>query len=264
MSLKIYSLRQAASSICQYVDNVFLTDEDFVCEIIKNFTLEFGSGSPQSDLKKLLADNPFVPPDLIDDVDSHLQGWVKKKIDLLLEQKRIAIISFDEFKNEANSYVRSVDNRTILSSFAPFPNKEEVEKNLLRTYIQQLELIDSNTNEKICAINDYIRAAIDRNNWAKNGIINEKSFVELEDKLRRKWQNTKTKTVIQYTNKSDPEQGKLIYSECMSFETDLQGLPLPPHFIPGNYHSLSEELNIGWHPNFDKLLSRKITGNNKI
>ena len=91
MSLKIYSLRQAASSICQYVDNVFLTDEDFVCEIIKNFTLEFGSGSPQSDLKKLLADNPFVPPDLIDDVDSHLQGWVKKKIDLLLEQKRIAI-----------------------------------------------------------------------------------------------------------------------------------------------------------------------------
>ena len=252
---------EVPESLTTYLDKVFNADETILLEIIKNFTLEFGSGSPQSDLRCLVENSPFVPLDIADDVIRYIQGWVKEKIDLLLEQKKPAIIGFNEFKSEVTSYIRRHDNRTILDSFARSPNQEDISKGLLTTYIRQLELIESDQEQKICAINDYIRASIDRLEWANRGLVNDTSFQELEDKLKRTWIHVKAKNMIQFSEKCDVDKGVILYVDCSAYETDLQGMAVPPHFIPGNLHTLSEHLVIGWHPNFKNLLTPKCKDN---
>jgi len=252
-----------SQSLAPYLEKVFLADQKLVCKIIKNFTVETGSGSPQFDLQKRIEDDLFVPPELVGDLFYYLQGWVKSELDKLLEEKEPAIISRDRFKNEALSYVRKQDNRTILRNFAPSPEPEEIEAGLLHTYIRQLELIECDTEQKICAINDYMCASVNRVEWVRQGIVNKKSFDDLEEKLRRTWRNAKTKTDIQFSTKTDVEKGVYLYSECSGYQTDLQGLSVPPQFIPGNFHALTDELEIGWHPNYLNILQAKGRDNNE-
>jgi len=244
-------------TLAPYLEKVLLADEAIICNIIKNFNLELGSGSPQNDLRRIIEENLFVPPEIVDDLVIYLQGWVKKELDIKLEQKKPAIIERDNFKNETISYIRKHDNRAILNNFAQSPKPEEIQAGLLQTYIRQLELIECAPEQKICAINDYICASINRVEWVRKGIVNRESFDELEERLRRTWKNTQSKTNIQLSNKNDIEKGTYLYSECSNYQTDLEGLSVPPPFIPGSFHALADTLEIGWHPKYKNILLKK-------
>ena len=93
------------------------------------------------------------------------------------------------------------------------PSKLEIQNELQqqRTYITQLEIIDCDYTEKIEAINDFIRASIDRTIWADNGDISFLSMQSYEEKLKRSWNLERKIIMIENKNELPEEQGKLIY-----------------------------------------------------
>ena len=82
-----------------------------------------------------------------------------------------AAVAYDEFKTEITAFVRKCSAREILVSWAGKPRAEDVEGDLLRPYVRQLELIDCDDDEKFHAINDFLLASVDRTNWSKAGLV---------------------------------------------------------------------------------------------
>jgi hypothetical protein len=250
-----FPLRSTVSqTIAPYVTKVFDADESVVCQIIKNFTLECGSGSSNADLRVMLS-KKFIPEEIIDDALDYALGWVKTQTDTLLEKGEPARISVAEFRAVMESFVRRHDRTAILVTFAGDPNKDEIETHLkIKTYVRQLEIIDSEDGEKLKAVSDFLRAAVDRTKWSQKGWVNASSFEEFEDALLRAWGNLKTKTNIALASCPPVEKGKYLYAECSSHQAKLQGLEVPPHFVPGSFHVLADILAVGWHPDYKTQL----------
>ena len=138
----------------------------------------------------------FVPPELVDVVLQQALGWIKQKTDSLLEKGQPAAVAYDEFKTEITSFVRKCSAREILVSWAGKPSAEDVEGDLLRTYVRQLELIDCDDDEKFHAINDFLLASVDRTNWSKAGLVHHSSFEDFETALVAFWKNRRRQTEI--------------------------------------------------------------------
>lgn len=241
------------NTIKSYVLDVLQADERLVSKIIKNFSLKCGSGRPQTDLRILL-DKALVSEEILEDVIKYALGWVKREIDILLEESKIASIKVDTFRRNLKSFVRRIDRRTILATFAESPSLKEIESQRLRTYVRQLEIIEEDDDHKIHAIIDFIKAEADRTQWSAKGWVDESSFDDFEEGLIRTWKNLKKKTNISLSNNSEVERGQYLCSECEMHQTTLEGLNVPSHFTPGSFHTLSDNSVIGWHPNFELLL----------
>lgn len=237
-----------------FLAKILEADESVVSGIIFRFKLVFGSGSPVSDLAPLMK-RALVPDDMLDDAIKYALGWVKVKTDKLLEKGLPANILVGEFRNDLKSFERAHDNRTILTSYAQEPSQLEIEKDLkVRQYVRQLEIIGASYGEKIMAVKDYLLSSADRTIWSAKGLVYRTSFDKFESKLIRTWENLKQKTEIALKDMSAVERGRYLYADCGNQELQLEGLEVPPHFTPGSFHALADDLKVGWHPEYEKNL----------
>jgi len=244
------SKSSASDTLKPFLAKVFGADESTMCKIILRFKLVFGSGSPLADLVPLMK-RTLVPDEMLDDCIKYALGWVKAKTDALLEKGLPANISVIEFRTDLKSFERARDNRTILRSYAQEPSQPEIEKDLkFRRYVRQLEIIEASYDQKIMAVKDYLLSSADRTLWSARGLVHRTSFDKFESKLVRTWENLKQKTEIALKGKSEVERGKYLYSDCSSQEHRLEGLEVPSHFTPGSFHTLADDLKIGWHPEY--------------
>lgn len=243
-----------ATTISQYVNHVFETDEDIVCSIIKNFSLFCGSGSPIKDMEDLFKTH-FISDANIQNVILHGLGWIKRETDVLIEQGNPAFLTQDSFHKEMTAFVIKIDRRSILESYAPDPTEKQIKTDLnYRTYVKQLEVIDADYEDKLSAVTDFLRASADRTDWGEQGLVHESSFDSFEEDLKRAWKNNKRASDLEFMDKEDLLKGKLLYSKCCSHTNKLQGMEIPNHFTPGSFHALSDEKIIGWHPDYNKKL----------
>jgi hypothetical protein len=254
-----YVLKQSVSQeLSPYLEAVFKPqNKENLFEIISRFQLNCGSGSPLSDLHDMFIQR-FCPEEIINEVLHYAQGWVKDTVGRLLEQKKPAIIHFNDFHQEMTSYIRKLDKRTILSSFARNPNTDEIEEELrCRAYVKQLDIIECGEDAKITAVRHFFKAAMNRTEWSVKGYVHSSSFDDFEDNLIHAWKNMRTRVNIQHANINEPQRGKLLYSECLLHTTRLEGIEVPHDFISGSFHSLADAYEIGWHPNYMQILMRE-------
>jgi hypothetical protein len=242
-----------AETTAKYANPVLEANENLVASILVRMRLECGSGSPQADLESIIRSHP-VSQGKVRTIADHMCGWVKTRIDERLEKSLPAVIARDEFHAAYLSFCRSVDRDTILTSLARKPTKEEALDRLPDLFVQQLELIDLAFDDKLEAISDFLRACWDRSIWAKAGDVDETSFNDLDTALTRTWKNHARANAIEHIDKAGADRGQLLYAKCMIHTATVQGMEPPAHFIPGCFHRLADELNVGWHPDFRKLL----------
>jgi hypothetical protein len=247
-------------NIADYVSRVFDADESKLTQVVQSFTYSCGTGSPQDDLKSLFS-KALIPTESIEDVIKYAMGWVKEKTDILLEKGKPAIVSVNEFRLSVVSFVTRLNYRRILTTFARDPSPSEIQSNLdLRTYVRQLELIESDDIDKIRAVTDYLKASSDRTQWSKKGLVHDSSFDEFEEGLVRTWSNLKRKVDIQVATSDAVKRGSYLYSECSEHIAKLEGLEVPRHFTPGCFYALADTKSVGWHPDYkSKLKSRQGT-----
>lgn len=239
-----------ADTIKEYVQQVF-NDEDIACQIIRKFTLVTASGYSFDTIKELM-EKLFVPVEILDYVIAHALGWIKIQTDGQLERKQPAVITYDDFHAELTTFIRKVNREHMLVSFAPAPKQHDIaiHSRTLHTYILQLQLIESDDEDKLRAISDYLWAASDRTRWGSMGLVNETSFTEFEDDLRRTWKNLDKQGRLLHSSLDEVAKGTLLYSECGNYKGRLEGLEVPSHFTPGSFHALADVLDVGWHPDY--------------
>lgn len=245
-----------APHISSYMEKVFQADQNLLERLICKFQLTQGSGSPQADLEALIRSHP-VSPSKVTDIADHLCGLVKRKVDLLLEAGKPAVIARDDFHAWYTSYAQKIDRQTVLSSRAKAPSKEVARGYFPDNFIRQLDIIGLSFEDKLGAASDYFMATFDRTDWAVRGEVDETSFDDLDDVLKRTWKNKQRTCGLNYGDKSEQHQGQVLYFDCMQLVASVQAMSPPSHFIPGCFHMLANDLIVGWHPTYKVQLSLK-------
>jgi len=220
-----------------------------------NMRLVCGSGSPQGDIEAAIRRGPVSEARVFDIADK-MCGWVKRTIDKKLEEKLPALISYEDFHREYVAFVRSVDRDIMLKSLARKPSEAEKLERVLDLFVQQLDLIEMTFDEKLAAISDFLTASRDRAIWSKAGDVHEDAFVELDASLTRTWSNLRKATELEASSQSDVKRGQLLHLRCMLHSAKVQGMEVPAHFVPGCFHGLADEIVVGWHPAFLKLIKK--------
>lgn len=254
--------KRSASTACAEYIQVFLdADTTLRSALVQNFSIQ-GNEDPLDELRQHLSG--LVSPGIIDDICDAAIGWVKNRTDTKIRNKETAIIPVSEFNNHLLNIIKKQDRDHILNSFASDPEKSSLDAEIVRRmYIRQLELIDCDSDEKLSAATDFLKAASNRTAWSERGLVDEQSLADFDKRLEHQWKNTKKSVSILAQDKSDVELGGLLFSETLKVNNHrLQGKDVPYDFPSGSYHALAENLVVGWHPNFATLLKiNKESGN---
>lgn len=246
------------SQALQKYANPVLEAESLVIPIIRNLRLTCSdSGSPIDDFEELIAGDPVLKQ-YVHFIVNNLLGWVKKQVDLKIEKGLPAFILKDDFQREYIAFKRKIDRESILACFAPKPTKDQMHERLHDTFVQQLDLIEEDYDEKLAAVSDLLMAECDRVKWSESGEVHESSFDDLDESLRKTWLNQKKINDITHANRPAVEQGKLLYYECKKHRATVQQMTVTAdYFTPGCFHLLANVPHIGWHPQYATLLPSK-------
>lgn len=223
--------------------------------IVANFTL-ISQSDPLLEIRNNL--ERYVSPAVLDDICAAAIGWVVKTADAQLRSGSRAVIAVSDFSARLRAIIKRQDRDHVLNSVAAEPDPAAIDAEVQRSvYIRQMELIECESDEKLRAASDFLRAATDRTHWSDRGQVDEQSLSEFDNRLERRWKSTKRSVSLQSKSLSEAEHGQLLLSECVKPAGDrLQGMDVPPHFPPGSVHALADRLNIGWHPRYRDLLKK--------
>jgi hypothetical protein len=237
--------------LAKYVNVVLEARDEILTEMIINFRLEQGSGSPNDDLIPLLR-NKAISETNLELILQKLLGWLKRRTDKSIEQGLPAVITWEVFNKELTACAQKFDRP---GGFLPATEADispsDIEREIReRTYIRQLQLIDAQEDVLVTAVNEFLRAAADRTNWSERGDVHESSFQEFQTELKRAWENHRNLAAVEFAGRPEIDIGKLLFGRCMGLSVRLQGMDVPSHFGPGSYHALADELVVGWHPSY--------------
>jgi hypothetical protein len=255
--------RSVAAALRPFTDAFLVPDNAIAQKIVRHFKLSFPTGTdPHEDLR-LLARHKWVLPEVVDDIIKHAHGWVKERIDRLIQQHKPAVIDVADFNREITSYLPRLNFHRVLMSFASEPTTREIEAERLRTYVRQLDLVEASGEDVLEAINAYLRASVMRAKWGEEGAVHEDSFSEFAEALITYWRNKRNHNELAQHGMTPVQLGKLLLADCNLHRENLQGMPVPSFFTPGSYHALADELEVGWHPDYRTHIAKATTQDDK-
>ena len=245
-------LKEIGEEYKKYIEYFFVQDRmEMACKIIQNFELKKCIDNYTLTVRKEF-DKSGIPADIIEPIYMGIIGWIDLNVTTMVENNEAIIISFENYQVQLRALYRDYNQKHSLMPHSAKPSKLEIQNELQqqRTYITQLEIIDCDYTEKIEAINDFIRASIDRTIWADNGDISFLSMQSYEEKLKRSWNLERKIIMIEKKNELPEEQGKLIYYKCQRNQIEMPSVSVPDFFQNGCYHLLADGLEVGWHPQY--------------
>lgn len=233
-----------------------------VCSIIKSIEIEIHNNSYNEDLLLRFSNQPGLPSEYADLLLTDMLGWVTQTVLSFTKRNMPAYISSEDYRKALTLQIRACNTNAVLRAISSQPShiEQSGEVERLDTYIRQLKLIEAEDSTLFDAASDFLRAKIDKIEWAQRGLVNEQSFDDYYDALYRMWVNQKHIMGLQY--RTDPIScGTAVYFRCRedSGHLKLQGIETPPFFGSGTLQLMANNPanapQIGWHPQYIKLLN---------
>jgi hypothetical protein len=239
----------------KHVENIFTAPESLVVAIVKNMFVDIGSGDSVRDVRVGVR-RELVSADQADDLVAYMLGWLQAKVLATIEAQEIVAIARDDFFAAMRTYVRKYDRMFQLAPWAKEPSPDAIDRELqTRVYVRQLDLIESDVDDKIAAAANFLKSFADRTAWSERGDVEPKSFKEFETHLQEQWKARLNAIQVEFSEKSEMARGKLLYARCQTYQAKLQSMEPSPYFTLGCFHALADALAVGWHPSFRVLLS---------
>lgn len=182
---------------------------------------------------------------------------LKDKESILKRELTSQIEDFISRTNE-NNFIVSLNNKIDIPS-------EETEKNKTEgsTMLKQIELIDDKNFRKQKALKEFWGARIQRNLWITEDILVIEELENYDLDLIEDWEyefNTKA-DIGNVSEEEKKEIGKKIYDYSMR-EAYIKIQPKieewkDRNLVAGSYQILSNDLKVGWHPEYIKKIYEK-------
>ena len=232
-----------------------------VCDMIKSMEIEIHNNTYDEDLLNRFSNQVGLPAEYVDLLLTDMLGWVTQTVESFTKDNKPAYISAAEYRKALNTQIRAYNTNAVLRAVSQVPSKDEQSGEIERldTCIRQLQLVEMDDATLYEAASVFLRAKIDKIEWAQRGIVHAQSFEDYHDALYRIWTNQKQLMGLQYRTDAIA-CGKAVYFKCRndSAQQKLQGVETPPFFGSGSLHDLAntpaDSPRIGWHPQYITLL----------
>jgi len=199
-----------------------------------------------------------VRPEILDNACHSIIGMAKEEADRLIRRGKPALISSDDFRQKVRAFIGTITFTSTLTSLVPAPSNTEVAGLLSSrpTFIRQLELIQTSSDENLRAVSDFLRASADKSYWAEKGLIFEASLDDLDSNLIARQTAIAGEVGDLHGDMAPETRGRLVYHRCIQVSLPLEGRAVPGHFVPGCFNSLANLRRLGWHPDHASLLDK--------
>ena len=187
-----------------------------------------------------------------------LTGWWYEKAIKCLEASNPTFITYDEVRQKINYIVSEIKAESLPVDVT----KKEIEaikagKNI-QNIISQMQLIGANEGKIKLALQNYYKAYAQRSKWIKDALIYSDELDTYDQKLFSEWEYQfidATDNINETTNEMDKiETGKQIYNRLMNKDIPIRTNLNDNSISRGSYNSLSNDLTIGWHPDYKKRI----------
>jgi hypothetical protein len=240
-----------------YYDFVVNQNKSVLQKIIPRFEVQYGSSTGSIEIDEEIK-KKHVPANHIDFLRDKISAWVTRITLERIAKKEPTWITWEDFDKEFLVVFERVRRRELIDFTLVSPPKNEdiqTQLNIRPCYLRQLEFIECSDDEIIEAVSHYLRADVNLHKWIENEIIDEDIAETFSNELKGFWSTQKKRIEITEKRLSNVEKGQLLLGDCKSRQGEIRGEPPPYPTIPGTYHSLAEEAILGWHPDWEKLLT---------
>lgn len=245
----------------KYLEVLFLPEnEDLFSEIISKITIDVHDIDYDEKLRKKFNGLP-IPPEFADVLLENMLGWVTNKVNDFIKQGFPAVLTSGEFSKALTAQISMYNQRNSIPVLSKEVTSEEarIEVRHQDVYIQQLDLIQMNFEEKLEAASDYLRRKTEITIRADKGLFIPQSLRDYNERICRIWKYKRAQMEF-----SDAEaaiiKGKKLYFQMNEevVKLAISDEVFPSFFGGGTLQELAnkpcEAPKIGWHPNYKELL----------
>lgn len=226
-------------------------------DLIKQIKVYDSSSSKNNMFKEGIRNNMKISKDIpFDNIYQNFLGWAFDKIVSCWSNKDEAWLEVDSFVSLSNRLITQYSNRPFIEkTIENLPiSKGEVRKYETESFVKQLERINAEEDEKIIAINDYLRASSEKTRFAKEANITLQDWRQFEQNLIDRWDMIFRPACKLASQLTDEEKGYDIYYKTLMHKEKLCGIETEQNYTTkGAYHRLANKIKIGWHPLWRKL-----------
>jgi hypothetical protein len=211
--------------------------------------------SPPDMIKEIKPLLGQYPPDLLDEILSVVDSWWSRMVIRTLSDES-SYIKRSELNSVISRFLQGKIEKTLpVLKEQPF---DEAVKD--RIFWKQLELIGvSQTRMSSCAVN-LLTTESSISKWMSDFLITDKEMDEYKDRIKKSW-GVKYHRTLDHLGDHPDEGAKRAAGKGL-----LDEMEKDPRYIRslqddmiynGFCHIMSDEMKIGWHPEFDSLLERE-------
>lgn len=243
-------------SIDPYVVRVKAHDPKLITKLLAKVELCDGDSAAGTSLRSKIASALHIPSDVpSDDIIDGLLGWVHFVTIENWRAQQPAWIKRSAFDNRLHRLIRDVRRYQSLGLPARMINvpADARARHTNKMYVRQLRLISAQQGEILGAIDDFYRCSSERFRLANEGDVTSDDWFDFEDDLKREWARVAQKEQRLHPEREPTVTGYVTYSESLAFQP-LLSLQRPQTYLTrGSFHRLANELEIGWHPDYQGL-----------
>lgn len=132
------------------------------------------------------------------------------------------------------------------------------------TYVKQLGLLKIDDEDILeSAASDYIKADVQRSKWIREDPSLADELGEYDRNLIDRWH----RLFLNMELAADPDKikaGRILYGKIMTQDFPIRANRREQFIMCGSYQKLSDNLKVGWHKDYHKLLKGHESSNGKM
>lgn len=205
-----------------------------------------------------------VKPKYEDKVLTALKGWWFQQCILGLCSPGLKLISKNEVTREIQRLVKKydIDYLPIASDI----NSIKYGVNKDSTYVKQLGLLKIDDEDILeSAASDYVKADAQRSKWIREDPSLADELGEYDRNLIDRWHRLFLNMKMELA--ADPDKikaGRRLYGKIMTQDFPIRANRREQFIMCGSYQKLSDNLKVGWHKDYHKLLKGHESSNGKM
>jgi hypothetical protein len=269
VDLVLNQLKKAAidppSGIATIISYV-LSEEEILKQLIPKITMVESNSMETRNSE--IAEKLHLTEQTRDSIIESLRGWFIDSVLAQLNEGKAPIIRKIDFNTRYQKAINKETDKRISFNAKKFVQKKITNtargEAIDRTFIKQLDIIEHFDKHNIIldAIDDFLCSESERTRLTLAGDITKDEFELMDDESRDRWKDIFRGKMGQYsTNLSDLELAALAFEiydgTIVGFLNRIQGNQTPGYLTRGSFHKLSDDLQIGWHPHWQKLFPNK-------
>lgn len=191
---------------------------------------------------------------------TRLEGWWFTRVIAHLRREDVPAIRSEEIEAELSqlrAQFRS-DNLPIDRDLLDAAIDEEAFQSHM--FVEQLRLIDLTNKRILTAMRNYFRASEQRSRWLREGFLHFGELERYDARLCEEWE-TRFDAMTQelgheLTEQAQRRAARALYAwaeQDASFP--IRAACSEPFVTRGSFHTLADELRVGWHPRFIERLA---------